>query len=249
MKCVSLVIMMLLFLWPSFPVSLPAGAGQAGDSTRLHERPVPEAGFREAFSRYLCARLRKPAGDVIVSRFKVSDHQAVPAGSLTLEVYQKEKGSLMGHVRLAAIVKVNGVARHEVKMSGWVDVFESVVCTARPIKKGEVLQKEDLFLFRKNISRLRGRTLVDMDEAVGLMARHHVKENTTLAEWMVEQAPILEKGDMVTILAQMGGLTVTVKGMTLERGYPGEMVRVQNTMSQKSILARVIDGSRVMVEF
>ena len=186
---------------------------------------------------------------MIVSRFNVSDHRPVPAGSLTLEVHQKERGTLFGNVRLAAIVKVNGVAHHEVRMTGWVDVFESVICTTRPVRKGLVLHEEDLFVFRKNISRLRGKTFSTMDEAVGLMARHNLRENTSLQEWMVEAPPIMERGDMVTILAEMGGLRMRVQGMALERGYPGEMVRVQNTMSQKSIFARVIDGSNVMVEF
>jgi len=249
MRRVCFVMMIFLCLWPALPGALPAKAGGAGESARLQERHVPEARFREAFSRYLCARLRKPATDVIVSRFNVSDRQAAPAGPLSLEVHQKERGTLVGHVRLAAIVKVNGVAQHEVRMTGWVDVFDSVVCTARPIRKGEVIQEEDLFMFRKNTSRLRGNTFTDMNEAVGLMARHNLKENTGLMEWMVEKPAVMDKGDMVTILARVGGLRVTVRGMALERGYPGEMVKVQNTMSRKAIFARVIDGSNVVVEF
>jgi flagellar basal body P-ring formation protein FlgA len=248
-KSVALVMMVLLSLWPAPPGSLPANAGEIEKSALQQGRYVSDARFREAFLNYLCARLRKPAADVAVSKFNVSDQQAIPAGALTLEVHQKEKGTLLGHVRLAAIVKVNGAAHHEVRMSGWVDVFESVVCTARPIKRGEVIQEEDLFLFRKNIARLRGQTFNGLDSAVGLMARHNLKENTSLLEWMVEKTPILDKGDMVTILAEMGGLRVTVKGVALERGYPGQMVKVQNTMSQKTLFARVIDGSNVMVEF
>lgn len=249
MKRALPVIALLLFLWPVSPGLSPAQAGGAGERSMQQARLVPEARFQEAFSSYLCARLRKSPADVVVSRFNVSDHRPVPTGSLTLEVHQKERGTLFGNVRLAAIVKVNGVARHEVRMTGWVDVFESVICTTRPVRKGEVLQEEDLFVFRTNISRLRGKTFSAMDEAVGLMARHNLRENTRLQEWMVEAPPIMQKGDMVSILAEMGGLRVRVQGMALERGYPGEMVRVQNTMSQKSIFARVIDGSNVMVEF
>ena len=89
----------------------------------------------------------------------------------------------------------------------------------------------------------------DLDKALGLMVRHSVRENTCLKEWMVEKAPVLDKGSMVTILAQMDGLRVAVRGVALERGYPGQMVKVQNTMSQKAILARVIDSGNVMVEF
>lgn len=249
MKRMLFLMMTLFQLWPGAFGSSAARADEAEESTRLQSRDVSEALFREAYSRYLCSRLRKPASDVIVSRFSVSDHQAIPGGPLTLEVYQKEKGSLVGHVRLAAIVTVRGIAQHEVRMSGWVDVFESVVCTARPIKRGEVIQKDDLFMFRKNVSRLRGQAFMDLDRVVGLMARHNLKENSGLEEGMVERPPILDKGDMVTILARMGDLRVTVRGMALERGYPGQMVKVQNTMSQKAIVARVLDGSNVMVEF
>jgi flagella basal body P-ring formation protein FlgA len=88
-----------------------------------------------------------------------------------------------------------------------------------------------------------------MEDAVGLMVRHSIRQNTPLKEWMLERAPVLDKGAVVTILAQMGGLRVTVKGVALERGYPGEMVKVQNSMSQKTILARVMDSAHVMVEF
>ena len=249
MKRALPVIALLLFLCPAFPGLLPAEAGGTGERSLQQARVVPESRFRDAFSGYLSARLRKSPDDVIVSRFNVSDHRPVPSGHLTLEVHQKERGTLSGNVRLAAIVKVNGAAHHEVRMTGWVDVFESVICTTRPVRKGEVLQEEDLFVFRKNISRSRGKTFSTMDEVVGLMARHNLRENTSLQEWMVEAPPVMEKGDMVIILAEMGGLRVRVQGMALERGYPGEMVRVQNTMSQKSIFARVIDGSNVMVEF
>jgi flagella basal body P-ring formation protein FlgA len=44
-------------------------------------------------------------------------------------------------------------------------------------------------------------------------------------------------------------LRVTVPGTILEKGYVGESVRVQNTMSLKKIYARVIDSHTVRVDF
>lgn len=227
----------------------PVGAGETKETGREGSLSVSEPQFREAFSRYLCTHLKKPASDVVVSKFKVSENPPVPAGPVSIQIFQKERGSLLGLVRLSAMVSVNGAVRHEATLSGWVDVFESAVCTARPLKKGEVLKKEDLYVTRENVSRLQGQAVTDMDEAVGLMVRHSIRQNTCLKEWMLEKAPVLDKGAVVTILAQMGGLRVTVKGVALERGYPGEMVKVQNSMSQKALLARVIDSAHVMVEF
>jgi flagella basal body P-ring formation protein FlgA len=229
------------------PAGAQAGGPEKAGPSRVQR--VSEARLREAFNRYLCAHLRKPAADVVVSKFKVSGKNEVPAGPLSLQVFQRERGTLVGLVRLGAIMAVGGVPRGEVSMSGWVDVFEPAVCTARPIKRGETLEPQDLFLVRTNISRLQGQVMNELEQAVGLVAKHNLRENTCLKDWMVEKAPVLDKGDMVTILAQMAGLTVAVKGMALERGYPGETVKVQNIMSHKTIFARVIDGSKVMVEF
>jgi len=229
------------------PAEVRAGDERKASGPQVQQ--VSEGRLREAFAGYLHTHLRKPVSDVIVSKFKVSGNDEVPVGPLSLQVFQKERGTLVGHVRLAAIVAVGGVARTEVSMSGWVDVFESAVCVSRPVKKGDILEREDLYLIRINTSRLQGSAMNDVEYAVGLMAKHNLRENTCLKEWMVEKAPVLDKGDMVTILARLGGLRVTVRGMVLERGYPGETVKVQNLMSQKTIFARVVDGSNVMVAF
>ena len=77
------------------------------------------------------------------------------------------------------------------------------------------------------------------------MMAHH----TFIKEWMVERPPAVNRGDMVTILAESGGLRVTVPGRTLEKGHLGESIRVQNVMSQKKIYARVVNSNIVKVDF
>ena len=64
-----------------------------------------------------------------------------------------------------------------------------------------------------------------------------------LKDWMLEKSPIVDRGDVVTILAESDGLRVTVPGRILERGYSGELVRVENIMSKKQVYARVTDHS------
>ena len=66
---------------------------------------------------------------------------------------------------------------------------------------------------------------------------------------MGKKNPILDKGDLVTILAQRNNIRITVPGRIMEKGYAGEMIKVQNTMSSKEIFARVMDHSTVIVDF
>jgi flagella basal body P-ring formation protein FlgA len=210
---------------------------------------IPEERFRKLLTEFLCLRLEKNASDIAISRFKVIGNRPVPQGALDFEIFQKGTTGLAGYVRAVALVSVDGVTRAKVRLSCWVDIFDPVVCTTRNLKKGEIIEKDDLYLARKNISHLSPRVLTDMGKVMGLMMKHNVREGACLKEWMLERAPIVEKGDMVTILAESDELRLTVPGMVLEKGYLGERVRIQNVMTKKEIYARIINTSTAVVDF
>jgi flagella basal body P-ring formation protein FlgA len=233
-----------------FGVCLSVGAtGVDENKTRAVARrgyqSIPEATFREIFVEYLCRRLAKDKSDVLVSKFKVIGNSPLPQGEIRFQVFQKDKRRFAGFVRLVAVCSVDGVVKGQVRLSGWVDIFESVVCTVRNLKKGDIIEKDDLYVARRNIARI----VTDMSKALGFMAKHNIKEDACLKEWMLEQCPVVTRGDMVTIVAESDDLRVTVPGRVLEKGYLGELVKTQNVMSRKKIYARVVNSSTVMVDF
>jgi flagella basal body P-ring formation protein FlgA len=243
----SLLICLLAAGFQSYagPIALKDGKS----TPRRTSQRIPETQFRRVFKEYLCRQLEKESNDVVVSKLKLSGNRHVPAGKLSLQVFQKNKRKLEGQVNLIAVVKVNGVVKNKVSLSGWVDVFGTVVCASRNLKRGEKLEKSDFYLARKNISYLSSGILSDLDRIDGLMMKHNLKADTCLKEWMLEKSPVVDRGDVVTILAESGGLKVTVLGKVLEKGYLGEFVKVQNAMSKKNIYAKVINHSTVQVNF
>ena len=94
-----------------------------------------------------------------------------------------------------------------------------------------------------------GNILTDRDKAVGLALKNNLDANTSLKEWMLKRNPTVDRGKRVTILAEMGGLRVSVPGRTMEKGFAGDFIKVENVMSKKKIFARVIDSATVAVEF
>jgi flagella basal body P-ring formation protein FlgA len=248
------VIGALIVLVVLFGACLPLEAGRPRQGMGLAKvdqrwQKIPETRFYEIFRHYLLQRLGKEAPDVLVSKFEVNSNKLVPRGTISYQVYQKDKRRLTGYVRLVVVISVNGVVENKVRLSGWVDVFGPVICAARNLKKGELINADDLYTARKNTSRLSTDILCDMDDAVGRIAKHSIRQGTWLKEWMVEARPTLARGDVVTILAESGDLRVTVPGKVLEKGYKGALIRVQNVMSRKEIYARVVNSSTVTVEF
>jgi flagellar basal body P-ring formation protein FlgA len=227
--------------------AVESGQKKSGDEPKY--QIIREAKYRELFLSHMQRLTGKKREDLAVSSLRIFGDGPVPPGKLSFQLSQNEQGKLGGDTSLNVVVRVDGRVQKRVRLSGWVDIFEPVVCVSRDIKKREILQQEDLYLSRKNISHLPSNVLTDMDEAVGLMIKHQVVADTPLKTWMLERAPILERGDMVTILGESEGLRVTVPGKIMEKGYKGELIRVQNTMSRKQIYARVIDEATVQVEF
>jgi len=238
------------FIGLSFPLKAEGGEKKKiGARTDSGYQSISDATFREIFRDYLCHHLGKEKPDIVLSKLKVIGKKSVPAGKIHFQLFQKDKRRLTGYTRLVAIVSVNGVVKNNVKLSGWVDVFESVVCARRNLKKGEITEEGDFYLARKNISHLSSKILTDIGKPVGLMVKHTIKKDTCIKGWMLEKPLIVERGDMIIILAESANLRVTAPGRALVKGHMGELIRVQNSMSKKIIYARVINNSTVNVDF
>jgi len=210
---------------------------------------IPEDKFREIFQKYLYRNLNNQGCDVMISRLRITGNVPVPDGTISFQEYQKGKRRFEGQVSLIVVVKINDVVKNKVKLSGWVDIFQPVVCASRDLKRGERISKEDLYFVKRNISHISSKILTDMNKIIGFMAKHNVKKDSSLKEWMFEKYPIVDKGDIVTIVAESGDIKVTAPGRVMMKGYADELVKVQNLMSKKEIYAKVVNGSTVAVDF
>lgn len=249
-KIMRSIFFMILFLGLCMSyMAQPIAAEDFQRRIKPSNQTISKSIFRKHFKKYVCRHLSKTESDVVVSRFKVKGNRPVPKGTVSFKLLQKNGIRLQGHVKIIAQVNVNGQEKNEVLLSGYIDVFESVVCTSRNLKRGDIIEKDDVYLTKRNVSRLSPKVLTHMDKAKGLRAKHNIKADTCLKEWMLEKTPVVERGDIITISAESGDLKVTVPGKVLQKGCPGDLIRVQNLMSKKYIYAKVVDGSTVMVEF
>lgn len=252
-----IVVGMLLWAGPpgvqaaANPEPAASGSGQKQSSLLKHqsEQLIPESKYRELLMAYICESLGKDPADIAISRLKISGNRRIATGDMDFQIYQKSNGTPKGYVRVTVIVSMGGMADMEVNLSAWVDVFGSVVCAVRKLNKGETVGPADIYLARKNMARMPANVITSKSKVIGLTVKNSLNANTSLREYMLIRKPTLDRGDMVTIVAQLGGLRVTTPGKTLERGFEGDLIRVQNTMSKKKIYARIVDNSTVEVDF
>ncbi|MCK5527599.1 MAG: flagellar basal body P-ring formation protein FlgA, partial [Candidatus Latescibacteria bacterium] len=93
------------------------------------------------------------------------------------------------------------------------------------------------------------RATVKREELIGKRMTKTVGIGRIVSRKDVEERPIIIRGSRVTILAEMGGLTVQATGKALEDGWRGKRIKVRNEASKKRLVAEVVDERTVRTAF
>jgi flagellar basal body P-ring formation protein FlgA len=88
----------------------------------------------------------------------------------------------------------------------------------------------------------------DLGDVTGRLTKKVLPAGEVITKQVLEEALAVRKGEVVNISAQNKRLIVQTRGMALEKGREGDMVRVKS-LSGKEIVARVTSGGNVTVEF
>jgi flagella basal body P-ring formation protein FlgA len=111
----------------------------------------------------------------------------------------------------------------------------SVVVAAHAIVVGSVLKAADVRVEQHDISELPLGFLDDPAIAVGLTASRPISGGAFLTNQQLVAAKAVQRGQSVTLVADVGGMSVRMAGKALSDGLINQRVRVQNTSSGKIV--------------
>ncbi len=233
---------------PWVPANTPIQVAEFIRVGRRSQR-VDDKTFLELYRNHIAERLHDRNADFQVRRFKVVGNRPFPEGELEIKLANPGAEEYMGNVNLSAVVYVDGTTERRVNLSGWVDRFEEVVCSKQALSRHSVISEGDLCLRRKNISKLSSRVIKERRLAVGKRCKHSIDAGGVLTLNSVEDVPVIQRGDRVTIVAESDALRITALGIAEDRGGVGDRIRVTNCMGEKEIVAGIVDSSTVKIEF
>ncbi len=130
-----------------------------------------------------------------------------------------------------------------------IDIMVEALVAARSISRHQVIVGSDLATTRVPLSRSGGEALSDPYRVVGKRAARRIMQGRAITDRMVEEPPVIHRGDRVTLLARGPGLTVTAIGEAREDGGAGRPIQVMNLNSRRMVQGRVVDATTVEVLF
>lgn len=120
------------------------------------------------------------------------------------------------------------------------------VVIAHAIARGEVIKTSDVAIERRAKTEEPG--LSDMALAVGMAARHDLRAGQVLHAADLMKPMIVQRNDAVTIVYQVPGLTLTLRGQAQEAGAFGDRIAVLNPQSKHVVQGVICGRDRVSVQ-
>jgi flagella basal body P-ring formation protein FlgA len=128
------------------------------------------------------------------------------------------------------------------------DRYTPTVVATRWIKRGEEFTPSNVSLLTVRASSLPPQALDDLRALQGRVARVSLPEGRVISYNYIEIPPLVEKKQIVNIIAQNASFKAQTRGVALMDGKEGETIKVKNIDSGRIVYGKVYDENTVIVE-
>lgn len=209
------------------------------------EKPIVQAGTLEAsLRRFIAARAADRDAQLEI-RFSPANRSTLELASpeYTFEIHPRGDSAL-GLLSFEVDLVRGGQFERTVPVVAEVTMTKEVVVARRAINRGQTIEGRDLKLEERRFSKLQDIGMTDLAGAIGRRAKAFLQEGTMLAARQVEEKPIVDRGDRVTIWSRRGPLVIKTTGHAQQDGRLGDVISVRRdgVTDRKDLIDAVVTG-------
>ncbi len=184
-----------------------------------------------------------------IKAFSVRGIEPYPQGDLSLVFDKRYTPSDNGRLSVHAEVWVDGVKEGRLTVTGRLSQIKSVVVAATRLERGQTITPTDLTLRDMDVFGLQPDVMTSVDQVSGMVITRTIDKGECVTQDQFKQAPAIEKGSVIKLVAKKDRLSIVTLGVCKEDGYPGQTVTVQNLTSGKLVRGLVTTDGTVEVVF
>ena len=202
----------------------------------------------EAANDFILENMPWDESEVIIESGRIPTNITLPYGPVDIEIEEANMGDWAGYVVLRAKVLVDGRERERVRIRLKVRVFKDIYVTSKKLLKNHIITTSDVKLKRIELTNKRVRDFVtDESEIIGRRVLRMVSPNRFIHSSNLGKPLMVNRDDVVTVIAQRGSIYIEVTGQAMQDGSKGDMIKVRNIDSKRIINAKVINYERVAI--
>ncbi len=177
----------------------------------------------------------------------IPDSITVPAGDITIRAEIPYGIRYNTPTLVSLIITSTQGYSNTIGLSFIIRKFERVVVAAQDIAVNEPLHAGNLRYERRTVSNMAQGYKTDIRQIIQLVPKQRITAGMVINDYMLRKPIIIKRGQMINIVARLGNIEVGALGQAMQNGSNGQLIRVRNLNSKKTVVAKVIDGTTVMV--
>ncbi|MFH1805524.1 MAG: flagellar basal body P-ring formation chaperone FlgA [Pseudomonadota bacterium] len=147
---------------------------------------------------------------------------------------------------IAEVTTGDGTAqRRSYRMNGKFYPVDLIPVLVDGLQRGDVVREDQIVLRKFPSERLQAGIIRNADELIGKQVRRAVRPNEPLSARDFTSPILVKRGALVTIRLETANMSLTARGKALEDGSEGDVIRVVNLQSNKTIQVEVIADNEV----
>ncbi len=202
--------------------------------------------IRAAARDYVTRNLDGLAGTLVVEPTALDSRLRLSRCSEPLEAYLPNGSIGPGNVTVG--VRCTGARPWSLYVPVAVKVMAPVAVLARAKSRGEILERSDFIMEKRDTASLRAGHFDDPQALVGMRMRLSLTAGGVVSHRHLERPNLVKRGERVMLISGARGFSVQMHGRALEDAAAGERVRVENASSSRVVEGRVTPDGKVRIQ-
>ncbi len=212
-------------------------------------RAIPISEIENVITKTLAARYDLGSSKDIVVTF-TRDMRAIyvePSAKGEPRVANIDYDLRSGHFETVIEISTGGGKRSTLQLSGRATATVEVATAARTIERGVILKDADLIMERRARSEVGRDVITSPAQAVGLAPRGGLQAGRPIRSVELMKPDLVQRNETVTLVYEVPGVVLTVRGKAVEGGAEGDVVNVLNEQSKRTLQGIIVGPGRVAI--
>jgi flagella basal body P-ring formation protein FlgA len=190
-----------------------------------------------------------PWREVRLENLEVSDAIQVPEGENQFSCEYSPHTDLARPFYLTVTISVDGELIKRLFLRTTLSIEETVAVAARELTAGQSIEPEEIRWEKRRLSSTLHLPILEMGLLEGKKPRTTILAGQVLTDDLLVKAPLIKRGDTITLVFQDDRIRVKTQGKSLASGMRGDQIQVMNLDSKKVLRAEILDKSTARVSF
>jgi flagella basal body P-ring formation protein FlgA len=212
-------------------------------------RAIPAKDVEDSVASALSKQfgLGDPKNIAVIFERELRAIQVEPSAKGVPRVARINYDNRSGRFDVTLEVPTGATNRGILRLSGRAVATVDVMTVTRAIERGTVLKDADVLIERHPRAEVTREFVTERDRVVGFAARANLQPGAPLRAADLMKPELIQRNDAVTLIYEVPGITLTIRGKASDGGAEGDVINVLNEQTKRTVQGIIVGPGRVVV--